>query len=124
MSIKRLIEDFEDRGGDDDADDFMTVVLIAIAERMNRKGPKGFLYALDDLLLDASKKPWKQSLLVKAFKKIAYRDGVEGYSFNSAMQKTMSRYIEAAKQGSARIAPDPEREAEYEAMMRKYGPKN
>ena len=126
MSMKRLIarlsEDYG--GGGDEGDDFTEVVLAKIAERLKRKGPKGVLYAMDDLLIDASKNPWQRSLLVKAFKKIEDDNGVEGYIFNHGMQNTMIRYIEAAKQGSARIAADPKRDAEYEAMMRKsFAPK-
>ena len=125
MSMRRLIgrlsEDYGGGGGGEEGDDYTEVVLAKIAERLNRKGPKGVLYAMDDLLIDASKNPWQRSLLVKAFKKIADDNGVEGYRFNSAMQKTMSRYIEAANKGSNRIAADPEAEAEYEVIMRKFG---
>lgn len=103
-----------------DGGDYGTM-MMAIADRVTRKGPKGIYYAFDDLLREASKDRSKRGTLVRILKDIEANGGLTGLRLPTGEQmpnfKTgfmgdgMRRYIEAAQNGDDRVKPTPEEDA-------------
>ena len=116
MSMRHLIERLEEANNGD-----YGTMMMAIADRVTRKGPKGLYFAFDDLLREASKDKSKRGTLVRVLKDIEANGGLTGLRLPTGermpdfktgfLQDRMGRYIEAAQNGDERVKRTPEEDA-------------